>query len=132
MSQGPCGTVKRKQMPEHKDHNYIKWFVIAVLISPIVIAAYFILYVNVLGGVVFAVVIFGCIAAALGIHLRVWKKYHYICPVCVIPFKPDFISSLTAMNYFDQRNMKCPKCGKRQLMTAIKDEDAPNRQFFRP
>jgi len=119
-------------MSEHKDHNYIKWFIIAVMIAPFVIAVYFVIYIGVLLGLLFAVMMFACIAAALGVHLSVWKKYHYICPACVTAFKPDFITSLTAMNYYDQRKMKCPKCGSRQLMTAIKDEDAPNRQFYRP
>jgi len=49
----------------------------------------------------------------------------------VTPFKPDFISSLTAMNYYDQRKMRCPKCGCHQLMKVHEDKDAPGRIIYR-
>jgi len=118
-------------MSEQKGNSAIKWIVIAMLITPIPIAVLFIVYVDLFGGLIFTAVMVLCVAAAVGVHLNLWKKCHYICPACVTPFKPDFISSLTAMNYYDQRKMRCPKCGCHQLMKVHEDKDAPGRIIYR-
>ena len=118
-------------MPELKIDNTIKWVIVALFIMPFIVAVILAIFVGLLIGLIILVVCILCIAAALYVHLIQWKTYHYICPSCATPFKPDFMGSLTAMNYVNQRKIRCSKCGSYQLMTPIKDKDAPGRQIYR-
>ncbi len=53
-----------------------------------------------------------------------WRNHHYRCPSCSAVFKPDFIRSTTSGNdYFIRaRYMRCPNCGKDQLMKMVRDK----------
>jgi DNA-directed RNA polymerase subunit RPC12/RpoP len=73
---------------------------------------------------------YGLAVAALGIgvativHRRVYQTYHYVCHSCGQKFKPaSFAKSMFALNNFDQRRIRCTKCGKAGWNLAERDSN---------
>jgi len=114
-----------------RKENVVKWGVLALIILSVLAVVPLFIFVGILLGLIILATMLLCLGAAMAVHVNMWKKCHYICPSCVTPFKPDFLSSLTAMNYFDQRKMRCPKCGSYQLMRILEDKDSPGRTYYR-
>ena len=63
-----------------------------------------------------------CLSVALAVHVYIYRRYHYVCPKCSASFKPKtFPRSLVALNGGDMRRVRCPECGLREFMAAVKD-----------
>jgi DNA-directed RNA polymerase subunit RPC12/RpoP len=77
------------------------------------------------GYVLIAVVgllIAGALAWALVTHLRLFRYYHYVCVKCSTSYKPStFPQSLLAVNFGEQRKLKCPHCGTREWAYVARD-----------
>jgi DNA-directed RNA polymerase subunit RPC12/RpoP len=59
----------------------------------------------------FWLIIAGAICAAIGIHLFIYKRYHYICSKCLKIFKPNsFFRSMLALNNANYRRVRCSYC----------------------
>ena len=65
------------------------------------------------------------LGAAIGVHVNLYKNYHYICPQCSKTFKPDsFLSSMFALNGGKRRKVRCPYCHCKGWAKAEKDYKA--------
>lgn len=67
-----------------------------------------------------AIVIIVPLVAAIYAHIV--HAYHFICPRCGTDFKPSVFRLITVMHMMDSFNVKCPKCGHKEFMKALKDQ----------
>ena len=63
-----------------------------------------------------------CVAAALAVHAHVYRNYHYVCTNCGAEYRPrTFAKSLFALNFDDERVLRCPACGKVCRARVVRD-----------
>jgi DNA-directed RNA polymerase subunit RPC12/RpoP len=64
-----------------------------------------------------------CLAAVLAVLLLCrWmaSAWGYRCPDCNEMFQLTLLAQFTAVNMGDERNVRCPKCGKRHWIKPVR------------
>ena len=52
------------------------------------------------------------------------SNHHFKCPACGEEFQAGFLKSFfTAHSFEGQYSMKCPKCGKTNMMTSLEGKE---------
>ena len=72
--------------------------------------------------IIIAVVVIVIIANVIRIAVKS-KSHHFECPNCGEHFQPGFARSFfTAHSLGGQYSVRCPKCGKTNMMTSMPGE----------
>lgn len=51
------------------------------------------------------------------------QRSHFVCPVCKCSFKVSISTYLSAFHMMGKRNVTCPNCGYRGMLTSVNDDD---------
>ncbi len=90
---------------------------------------------NIIQGGLFEWIIWGLFILAVAYAMfrltRIWKNHRCVCPNCSAVFKQSLTNSLWAMPPNSGRDvkMRCPSCGKDQIMNVIEDEQGNSKKL---
>ncbi|MDR2698216.1 MAG: hypothetical protein LBB30_00865 [Candidatus Methanoplasma sp.] len=114
-----------------RDGSDLVFVFLLLLMAPLVLLMLFFFVTGDVLAKISTAIVFLALAAGIAVHVRIWRTYHYICPACSTSFKPTFTRSFAAVNCFELRGMTCTKCGRYDMMEALKDKSDPGWKNIR-